>query len=405
MSHQLRSQLGMGTMAKSTTEQAVDHWSDDVLGRAAESDLLISFLTARMEERTERGVKGSYVLNLDAGWGQGKTYFLERFRKDLEKYHPVAYVNAWEDDHAEDPLIAIMAAISAAFESKTAKAVVAARETLLKKTGKVAFIVAKHGLLTLGKRAIGEGVGAVAEALGDGGVADAEEAAKAALEEALSTETEAAISRFESAKETIADFKNALSALSTKHNDRKPLFVLIDELDRCRPSYAISLLERIKHLFDTDNIVFVIATDTSQLRHAVTAVYGAGFDGAGYLLRFFNRTYTFAEPEIEPFVKSLFLQYQTAEDALSFPPDITAVKFFTQISRGFKLNLREVERCHDVMRSAITVWHSARGPKLHAIYLLPLIIAYCRRDEELWSALLSLAACRKRFRRFSSAKE
>ncbi|QDE47832.1 hypothetical protein EIN43_17235 [Enterobacter hormaechei] len=65
-----------------------------------------------------------------------------------------------------------------------------------------------------------------------------------------------------------------------------PTFIFIDELDRCRPNYAIDMLETIKHLFDINNVVFVIATDKEQLSHSICSVYGSGFDATRYLDRF-----------------------------------------------------------------------------------------------------------------------
>ena len=56
------------------------------------------------------------------------------------------------------------------------------------------------------------------------------------------------------------------------------LIVFIDELDRCRPSFAIEMLERIKHYFDDDRIVFVFSVNKSQLVHTITRYYGEGFD-------------------------------------------------------------------------------------------------------------------------------
>jgi hypothetical protein len=64
--------------------------------------------------------------------------------------------------------------------------------------------------------------------------------------------------------------------------------ILIDELDRCRPTYAIEMLEAIKHWFCVPNVVFVLAMDREQLSHSIRAVYGQGFDVDGYFLRFFH---------------------------------------------------------------------------------------------------------------------
>lgn len=92
---------------------------------------------------------------------------------------------------------------------------------------------------------------------------------------------------------SISSFRVQLSKLATevskasgKH--KLPVFVFIDELDRCRPTFAIELLETVKHLFDVTEFIFVIATDTEQLEHSIKAIYGSGFDARNYLSRFFS---------------------------------------------------------------------------------------------------------------------
>jgi hypothetical protein len=83
-----------------------------------------------------------------------------------------------------------------------------------------------------------------------------------------------------------------------------PIYILVDELDRCRPSYAIEVIENIKHFFDTKKFVFVVATDTGQLQHSIKAIYGNGFDAHSYLSRFFHKTVTLPPPSTEQYLKS-----------------------------------------------------------------------------------------------------
>ena len=85
----------------------------------------------------------------------------------------------------------------------------------------------------------------------------------------------------------------------------KPLVIMIDELDRCRPSYAIELLEVAKHLFAVDNVVFVLAVNRAELVHSVKALYGSGFDAEGYLRRFFDLDFQLPEPDRKRFVSDL----------------------------------------------------------------------------------------------------
>ena len=88
-------------------------------------------------------------------------------------------------------------------------------------------------------------------------------------------------------------------------NANRSVIVIIDELDRCRPSYAVELLETAKHFFTVDNVVFALAVNRTQLAHAVRAVYGAEFDAAGYLRRFFDIDFQLPEVRRGPFVEAV----------------------------------------------------------------------------------------------------
>ena len=81
----------------------------------------------------------------------------------------------------------------------------------------------------------------------------------------------------------VADF---LESLLYEQGNR--LVIFIDELDRCKPSYAVKLLERIKHYFADDRITFVFSINTNELQHTIKCFYGEGFDACRYLDRFFD---------------------------------------------------------------------------------------------------------------------
>lgn len=55
-------------------------WGDDRLGRAEDADYIITFLTRRLAERSEAGLSTSYVLNINAPWGTGKTFLCSAWR-------------------------------------------------------------------------------------------------------------------------------------------------------------------------------------------------------------------------------------------------------------------------------------------------------------------------------------
>ena len=83
----------------------------------------------------------------------------------------------------------------------------------------------------------------------------------------------------------LADFRSCLTELWPLRSERlNPVggrtlvrfrnqdaaVVIIDELDRCKPTYALDLLENIKHLFDADNLCFVLVTNLEQLGNVVS---------------------------------------------------------------------------------------------------------------------------------------
>ena len=91
----------------------------------------------------------------------------------------------------------------------------------------------------------------------------------------------------------------------------KPIIFIIDELDRCRPSYAVELLEQVKHFFSVSGIVFVLSIDKVQLGHAVRGVYGNDRINADeYLRRFIDIEYSIPVPDknyFEIFLRLLWI--------------------------------------------------------------------------------------------------
>jgi predicted KAP-like P-loop ATPase len=115
------------------------------------------------------------------------------------------------------------------------------------------------------------------------GVIDADEIVEDELSKVMETLTGDALENYLKQKNTILAFHDALTNLINLTTLGKPIVIFVDELDRCRPPYAISLLERIKHLFDIEGLVFVLSLDKEQLGHSIGAVYGDRIDSASYL--------------------------------------------------------------------------------------------------------------------------
>ncbi|MFT6489247.1 MAG: hypothetical protein ACJAXQ_000014 [Parvibaculaceae bacterium] len=382
-------------------EKLKEIWGEDKLGRKADADYLIRFLASRIVERGERGEKKSYVLNIDSQWGGGKTFFLKRFGDHLEKEgYLVARVNAWADDHCEDPLIAVMDAVDSGLKEflKDDPAVEEFRSQALKSAGRLAWAFTKGVAVHAGVKLLGEAGTDIIQAIVEGDEDDSksindkiEAGLSAAKQESERDRDKVALSIFEdfrSQKSLITTFSGALEALlntdgpvsvSSKFRRGRtpPLFVLVDEMDRCRPPYAIALLERVKHLFNIDNVVFVFATDTKQLSHSIKAVYGEGFESLRYLHRFFDQTYMFPEPPAEKFIAQLLQKKPISDKIFQISHDPNLAKFCAGCFEDIGSSLRDIEQCMDILHNVISGWPK-NGPPIQGVLMLPLVVAYHR---------------------------
>ena len=116
------------------------------------------------------------------------------------------------------------------------------------------------------------------------------------------------LSEYHEAQKSVKAFKYTLQDLAktlAQSGNKPPLIVMVDELDRCRPSYAVELLEAAKHLFSVDHIVFVLAVNRRELAHSIKSLYGRDFDAAGYLRRFFDVDFRLPEPERKAFIDAV----------------------------------------------------------------------------------------------------
>jgi len=87
-------------------------WQDDKLDRQRDAEIIRQFTLGHLDLRERAGLTRTYVLNLDADWGSGKTFFLEKLKAHLEHHgHIAVYINAWEDDYSAEPFLTVVDAI------------------------------------------------------------------------------------------------------------------------------------------------------------------------------------------------------------------------------------------------------------------------------------------------------
>ncbi|WP_289220553.1 KAP family P-loop NTPase fold protein [Ileibacterium valens] len=244
----------------------------------------------------------STVIAIDGDWGSGKTFFLRElevilfpgneqngFRisnaiskfgfsnygkgvesiEDCSSIVPLVdslypfYFDAWKSDYQGDPLIALILAMTHQFTIECEKS-----DELLSIASKLVKAVSTFSF-SFGPFSFSPGE--MIEAFKDNGENSLEFVVSSA---AAQEQTQSLIKKY---IEEVLRLTN-----------RKGLVLIIDELDRCRPTFAVELLERIKHYFDIPGISFVIGVNINQLQNTIRNHYGQSFDAKRYLKRFFD---------------------------------------------------------------------------------------------------------------------
>ena len=148
----------------------------------------------------------------------------------------------------------------------------------------------------------------------------------------------------------------------------------MDELDRCRPSYAVKLLERIKHYFSNDNITFVFSVNMNELQHTIKKYYGDTFDACRYLDRFFDLRITLPPPDKIKYYHSI-----------NFGSTYTYDQVCKAVIENYNLSLREIAKYVQLTKiAAYEPTHSGknfdfsfpdgRGRLFCLMYILPIMM-------------------------------
>lgn len=275
---------GIGIMKKLTEEATIENVLESIKENKYNRIQDIKDFIDALEQ-----IEGNVFISLDAKWGAGKTFYVRQIEQTLNyltkkkkglnieenvkvtfsqnpldkleleyTYFPV-YYNAWLYDNHNDPLMSLILIITKACESYCDTKLCSSDLT-----DKLIALMSPFSV-SIGRFQIG--------------------------------------SNFEEIKENFTK-KDILSSVKTEEEIRKKvkeifdsiivenvqkLVIFIDELDRCRPSFAIEMLERIKHYFDDDRIIFIASINREQLIHCISKYYGTNFDSTGYLDKFFDR--------------------------------------------------------------------------------------------------------------------
>ncbi len=299
-------------------------------------------------------VEGSLVLALTSKYGSGKTTFLEMWKTSLEREDKttdqplVISLNAWESDYYGDPLFAIISALV----------------ECLKVKGK-----SVNGLVNAAKdfgwfaTAIG---GQIAnKATGIDAVAAGE------LSERKKREREGTAQTMPDSFSIYQDRKSAMKSLKQEirsfvaASEPRVLF-LVDELDRCRPDYAITYLETIKHIFDIKGAVFLLAADRQQLENSAKTAFGPNLDFEEYYRKFIHREITLPPISTDGYKKiaSKYVAYyleREGERHCFMKLEHHRVENISELISALKLTPRQIQEVFRVLGHIFTTSEENKG--------------------------------------------
>ncbi len=311
-------------------------WGDDAFKNDASKkrEHLANVLTNLIKDEPH-----PLVVGLNGGWGTGKTYILQRWRLQLEKDgFSALYFNAWTDDYCGDPLIAILGQLWEHLKGSDFKE---SARSLKESAGALFKQTVFHAISTT-----------------TAGIVDVSE-------DSFKSVAEKCIDAYSAHNTSRSVVRARLSMLANEIHGKTshPLVFIIDELDRCRPTFAIELLERVKHIFDVDNIVFVFGIDNAQLCKSIQAVYG-DIDAEEYLARFIDITFNLPAPDYQVFcqatcermrLKDLWFDKDTAARTETHKNDsMSFIRTFGYLAHQWGLSLRGVEHCLRIFFVAMT---------------------------------------------------
>ena len=255
----------------------LEHLRNNTILRNNQLSMLVKLLNS---------LKENTVLAIDGAWGSGKTVFVKQLLmlsdsaiqyyghntldenaiNLLREKQKTFYFNAWEYDYLGDALSAMLLKLIADDDESLNAA-------SIKKV--VGMINISAGLKNLTHDFI-----------------DIDnKTRKADLVKAVKDQ----VNRHDAVNEFIDKLKG----------DSERLIFVIDELDRCRPSFAVELLEVVKHYFMRNDVTFIITTNINQLSHTIKKYYGSDFDGYAYLNKFFDFMFGLRKVNIEEYARSV----------------------------------------------------------------------------------------------------
>lgn len=367
-----------------TTDNLISSITKNITGRNQNIYYLLRLLNFQDEAMS---------IAINGNWGTGKTFFIKQCQlmldnafscendevqqaieeicpgeeglSNIRKTHfRTAYYDAWEHDSEEDPIASLIRCLATTSWSTKAK------ESLIKAANIGASILdATTGI-------------------------DLKNLAK------ILKDNSSAVSELDNLEQIKKQFNATLTELAP---DQGKLIILVDELDRCKPTYAVKLLERIKHYFNNPNVIFIFSVDLSQLQYTINQYYGSQFNGYQYLDRFFDLVISLPEPDIDKYFDNTKNILEAAQHFDKSGPKYSYYYLFCkELVNHFSFSIRQINHFYLKTNSATynlldqiinpqgIIFQSERNGKFIIYeFLLPLMNALNQADIDEYNNFIS----------------
>lgn len=283
---------------------------EDVLDRASFVKQIIDLTMIVSENRK------NCCFAIEGDWGSGKSFVLEKIQEDLDKekakgrdrFFTVRY-DCWEYDYYEEPVVAIISVLKDVLDSYLNLIPEGAKSFLLD-TAKNMITKAGVGIL---KSKLGVDIGeCIGESKNDAELYD----------------------QYFGFREAIETVRNGIKEIAKDQT----VVIIVDELDRCLPTYAIKVLERIHHIFnELENVVVIIAMEKKQIENSLHQIYGEGMDVDQYLKKFISFSVKLDNGSARNFIA----KYPSFMDMFDIQENDEMESFLRTITSGLDIRTQE----------------------------------------------------------------
>ena len=316
-----------------------------------------------------RYVEGSFVISLNGKFGSGKSCFLEMMKNELkaEKYN-VIHVNAWKNDFFDEPIITIASEIIDYLnnqESSSCDVIKNLKGTLVRVIGSAA--ISANQIID---RVTGINIKKTADIV-EKEINDRNEKMGHKIFKDYVEKSNLFIQLNESLDKYLSSLKN------------EPVFILVDELDRSRPDYAVNFLETLKHFFQTKGIVFILGVDKSQFESSVRCLYG-DLEFSEYYRKFIHRNVNL--PKLNKssnykYIKQKVTEYFKENKHYTHTIEEHHKEQISTLCYYFNLSLRQIDELFRILSYTLTTAENNKKIYGNLISAVLYIVIYLHNED------------------------